>query len=124
VSKSLQGNNTRTTFNRFPTKTAILWTSHIIRKLLQAKTWSLSGGVHHWLKRRSTREEKKPVTRNYNNNGYLEGKRRIKYLDLRRIKWMSCLEHYARTEQGTGRFIELIFFRIKEFGKLRWASME
>jgi hypothetical protein len=45
-------------------KTAILGTSHIIRKVLQAETCSLSGGVHHWLKRRSTREERKPVTRN------------------------------------------------------------
>jgi hypothetical protein len=36
--------------------------------VLQADTWSLSGGVHHWLKRRSTREEGKPVTRNNNNN--------------------------------------------------------
>jgi hypothetical protein len=42
-------------------KTAILWTSHIIRKLLQSKTWSLSGGDHSWFKR-STRE-KRPVTR-------------------------------------------------------------
>jgi hypothetical protein len=49
-------------------KTAILGTSHIIRKVLQAETWSLSGGVHHWLKRRSTREERKPVTRDNNNN--------------------------------------------------------
>jgi hypothetical protein len=24
----------------------------------------VSGGVHHWLKRRSTREEREPVTRN------------------------------------------------------------
>jgi hypothetical protein len=32
--------------------------------VLQAETLSLSGGVHHWLKRRSTREERKPVTRN------------------------------------------------------------
>jgi hypothetical protein len=24
----------------------------------------MSGGVHHWLKSRSTREERKPVTRN------------------------------------------------------------
>jgi hypothetical protein len=37
---------------------------------------SLSGGLHHWLKRRSTREERKPVTRNddddnnNNNNSY------------------------------------------------------
>jgi hypothetical protein len=62
------GNNTRTTLNRFRTKTAILGTSHIIRKVLQAETWSLSGGAHHWLKRRSTREERKPVTRNDDNN--------------------------------------------------------
>jgi hypothetical protein len=59
--------------NKFPTNTAILGTSHIIRKVLQAEIWSLSGGVHHWLKRRSTREERKPVTRdddddNDNNN--------------------------------------------------------
>jgi hypothetical protein len=45
-------------------KTAILGTSHITRKVLQAETLSLSGGVHHWLKRRSTRQERKPVTRN------------------------------------------------------------
>jgi hypothetical protein len=49
-------------------KTAILGTSHIIRKVLQAETCSLSGGVHHWLKRRSTRQERKPVTRDNNNN--------------------------------------------------------
>jgi hypothetical protein len=49
-------------------KTAILGTLHIIRKVLQAETWSLSGGVHYWLKGRSTREEIKPVTRNYDNN--------------------------------------------------------
>jgi hypothetical protein len=57
----ISGNNTRTTLNRFFTKTAILGTSHIIRKVLQAETWSLSGGVHHWLKSRSTRGEIKPV---------------------------------------------------------------
>jgi hypothetical protein len=28
----------------------------------------MSGGVHHWLKGRSTREERKPVTREHNNN--------------------------------------------------------
>jgi hypothetical protein len=49
-------------------KTVIPATSHIIRKVLQAETCSLSGGVHHWLKRRSTREERKPVTRDNNNN--------------------------------------------------------
>jgi hypothetical protein len=41
--------------------------------VLQAETWSLSGGVHHWLKR-STRETRKPVTRDDddddNNNSY------------------------------------------------------
>jgi hypothetical protein len=46
----------------------ILGTSHIIRKVLQAETLSLNGGVHHWLKGRSTREERKPVTRDNNNN--------------------------------------------------------
>jgi hypothetical protein len=62
VSKGLKisGNNTRTTFNRFSTKkTAILGTSHIIRKVLQSGTGNLSGGVHCWLKSRSAREEKK-----------------------------------------------------------------
>jgi hypothetical protein len=32
--------------------------------VLQAEILSLSSGVHHWLKSRSTREERKPVTRN------------------------------------------------------------
>jgi hypothetical protein len=57
---NISGNNTRTTLNRFFTKTAILGTCHIIRKVLQAETWSLSGGVHHWLKGRITSEERKP----------------------------------------------------------------
>jgi hypothetical protein len=47
-------------------KTAILGTSHIIRKVLQCETWSLSGGDHPWFKR-STRK-KRPVTRDDNNN--------------------------------------------------------
>jgi hypothetical protein len=50
-------NNTRTAFNRFSIKTAVIGTSHVIRKVLQCETWSLSGGVHQWLKR-STREKK------------------------------------------------------------------
>jgi hypothetical protein len=37
-------------------KTAVLETSHIIRKVLQSETLSLSGGVHHWFKRESTRK--------------------------------------------------------------------
>jgi hypothetical protein len=51
-------NNTRTTHNRFFTKNRHTRTSHIIRKVLQTETLSLSDGVHHWLKRRSTREKK------------------------------------------------------------------
>ena len=51
-------------------KTAILGTSHIIRKVLQCEAWSLSSGDHRWFKR-STRK-KRPVTRdddkNNNNN--------------------------------------------------------
>jgi hypothetical protein len=39
-------------------KTAELGTSHIIRKVLQSETCSLSGGVHHWVKKRSTWEKK------------------------------------------------------------------
>jgi hypothetical protein len=46
--------------------------------VLQAETWSLGGGVHHWLKGRSTREVRKPVLReqhqqqhNNNNNKLL-----------------------------------------------------
>ena len=39
-------------------KTAVLVTSHLILKVLQSETWSLSGGDHSWLKRRSTREKR------------------------------------------------------------------
>jgi len=46
--------------------TAVLGTSHIIRKLLQSETWSLSGGDHRCFVR-STRK-KRPVTRDNNNN--------------------------------------------------------
>jgi hypothetical protein len=42
-------------------KTALLGTSHIIRKVLQCEVSSLSGGDHRWFKR-STRK-KRPVTR-------------------------------------------------------------
>jgi hypothetical protein len=40
VKKGLKksGNNTRKAFNRFSTKTAVLRTSHIIRKVLQSET--------------------------------------------------------------------------------------
>jgi len=37
-------------------KTAILGTSHIIRKVLQCEAWSLSGGDQRWFKR-STRKK-------------------------------------------------------------------
>jgi len=42
-------------------KTAILQTSHIIWKVLQCKTSSLSGGGHHWFT--SNTRKKRPVTR-------------------------------------------------------------
>ena len=41
--------------------TVILGTSHIIRKVLQCETWSLSGGDHRWFKRNT--RTKRPVTR-------------------------------------------------------------
>ena len=43
-------------------KTAILGTSHTIRKALQSETWSLSGGDHRWFFKESI-SEKMPVTR-------------------------------------------------------------
>jgi hypothetical protein len=52
-----------------PQKTAILGTSHVIRKVLQCEAQNLSGGDHRWFKR-CTRK-KRPVTRddvNNNNN--------------------------------------------------------
>ena len=42
-------------------KTAILWTSHIIRKVLQCEAWSLSGGDQCWFKRSA--RKKRSVTR-------------------------------------------------------------
>ena len=47
-------------------KTAILGTSHIIRKVLQCEASSLSGGEYRWFKR-STRK-KRSVARDINNN--------------------------------------------------------
>jgi len=42
-------------------QTAILGTSHIIRKVLQCDAWSVSGGYHRWFKRSTGK--KRPVTR-------------------------------------------------------------
>ena len=42
-------------------KTAILGTSHIIRKVLQCEAWSLSGGDHCWFKKITGKN--RPVTR-------------------------------------------------------------
>ena len=42
-------------------KTAVFGTSHVIRKILQCETWSLSGGDQHWFKRSAM--EKTAVTR-------------------------------------------------------------
>ena len=50
-------------------KTAILGTSHIIRKVLQCEAWSLSGGDHRWFER-STRKKClwQETYLSYNNN--------------------------------------------------------
>jgi hypothetical protein len=42
-------------------KTAVLGTSHIMWKVLQCETGSLSSGDHHWFKRSTGK--KRPVTR-------------------------------------------------------------
>jgi hypothetical protein len=60
------GSCTRKSFDRFTTKTTILGTSHIIRKVLQCEASSLSGGDHRWFKR--TSRKKRPVTRDLHNN--------------------------------------------------------
>jgi hypothetical protein len=41
-------------------KTAILGTSHVIRKVLHCETWILSGGGHRWFKGSTGKE--RPVT--------------------------------------------------------------
>ena len=51
-------------------KTAILGTSHIIRKVLQCEAWSLSGGDHRWFKRSTGK--KRPVTRDDDNNNNIQ----------------------------------------------------
>jgi hypothetical protein len=43
-------------------KTAILGTTHTIRKILQCETWSLSGGGHRCFKRRSASEKRRVTT--------------------------------------------------------------
>jgi hypothetical protein len=52
-------------------KTAILGTSHIIRKVLQCEARSLSGGDHRWFKR-STRKKRHVTRDNVNNNNNME----------------------------------------------------
>jgi hypothetical protein len=47
-------------------KTAVLGTSHIIRKILQCEASSLSSGNHCWFK--SITRRNRPVTRDINNN--------------------------------------------------------
>ena len=52
------GSHTRRPFDRLQPKTAVLGTSHIIRKVLQCGIGRLSGGDRNWCKRRSAGEEK------------------------------------------------------------------
>jgi hypothetical protein len=40
-----------------PPKKSSTTNSHVMRKVLQSENSSVSGGVHHWLKSRSTREK-------------------------------------------------------------------
>ena len=62
-------------------KTAVLGTSHIIQKVLQSETGSLSGGNHCWFKSRSTRERRAVTgddddnSNNNNNNKHKYGSR-------------------------------------------------
>ena len=49
--KEKYGSCTRKSFDRFATKTAILGTSHIVRKVLQSDARNLSVGDHCWFKR-------------------------------------------------------------------------
>jgi len=42
-------------------QTAVLGTSHIIRKVLKSETSSLSGGLHEWFKGRSTRGKENAI---------------------------------------------------------------
>ena len=49
-------------------KTAILGTSHIIRKVLQCDTGSLNAGDCFWFERRSAREKRSATRHNNNNN--------------------------------------------------------
>jgi hypothetical protein len=60
VTKGLKksGNNTRKAFNGFFKKKAILGTSHILRKVKESETLSLTGGVHRWFKRKGTRRRR------------------------------------------------------------------
>jgi hypothetical protein len=60
-------------------KTAVLATSHITRKVLQCEAWSLSGGDHSWLKRRSTREKRHVARNNNNNNNIVFWRRRSQW---------------------------------------------
>jgi hypothetical protein len=69
---------------------AIRGTSHIIRKVLQCETWSLSGGGHRLFKR-STRK-KRPVTKynNYNDNDNNNNNNNIDWVHFR-IELMEVL---------------------------------
>jgi hypothetical protein len=65
------GRHTRKTFSRFTTKDSCTWNITLRRTAPQFKTWILSSGIQHWMKR-STRK-KRPVRRdddddNDNNN--------------------------------------------------------
>jgi hypothetical protein len=66
-------------------KTAILGTSHIIRKVLQCEAWSLSGEDQHWFKR-STRK-KRLVTREDNNDDNNNNNNNLHHVNWKVNQW-------------------------------------
>ena len=67
-------------------KTAILGTSHIIRKVLQCEAWILSGGDHCWFKRSS--RKKRHVTRDINNNNNNNKNHDLTELQKKNTHWV------------------------------------
>jgi hypothetical protein len=61
LKKNLKATSEENSICILSTKTTVLGKSHVIRKVLQSETWTLSGGDHRWFKRST--EKKTPVTR-------------------------------------------------------------
>jgi len=87
-------------------KTAILGTSHIIRKVLQCEAWSVSGGDHRWFKG-STRKkclwQETYIFYNNNNNNYA-------YEDL---CWNRSEAEYLRSALGCSTLVVCLLGRVE-----------